>query len=156
MAEFLGVNHQKLSTDEHGGRISDEYLEYAVRDVATTWECYEELVRRYDKLQLHDTHPPQIYSEASIGKAYLKGMGVKPLEEVQHLPATIIANMLGSYYGGRSEVRIRRELRQVVLCDFTSMYPTVCTLMGLWRYVIAEGMSWREKADGSCSHRAEW
>ncbi len=25
-------------------------------------------------------------------------------------------------------------------CDFASMYPTVCTLMGLWRFVIAQGV----------------
>ena len=24
------------------------------------------------------------------------------------------------------------------------MYPTVCTLMGLWRFVIAKGVTWRE------------
>lgn len=46
---------------------------------------------------------------------------------------------IGTYFGGRS-VRIRRQTRQVILCDFLSMYPTVCTLMGLWRFVIAEGM----------------
>jgi hypothetical protein len=32
----------------------------------------------------------------------------------------------------------------VILCDFLSMYPTVCILMRLWRFVIAEGMSWRD------------
>ena len=51
---------------------------------------------------------------------------------------------MGSYYGGRTEVRIRREIRQVILCDFLSMYPTVCTLMGLWRFVIAKGFEWRD------------
>src|ERR1700686_3370080 len=28
-----------------------------------------------------------------------------------------------------------------------SMYPTVCTLMGLWRFVIAGGMSWKDTTD---------
>jgi hypothetical protein len=32
----------------------------------------------------------------------------------------------------------------VLYCDFLSMYPTVCTLMGLWRFVIAKGMTWRD------------
>ena len=32
----------------------------------------------------------------------------------------------------------------MVLCDFLSMYPTICTLMGLWRFVIADGMTWRD------------
>jgi hypothetical protein len=48
------------------------------------------------------------------------------------------------YFGGRSEVRIRREITRVILCDFLSMYPTICTLMELWRLVIADSMSWRD------------
>src|SRR5262245_29215311 len=47
---------------------------------------------------------------------------------------------MSTYYGGRSEVHIRRQIVRVLYCDFVSMYPTVCTLMGLWRYVIAEGI----------------
>src|SRR5579862_7797834 len=39
---------------------------------------------------------------------------------------------------------MRRVRKQVMYCDFLSMYPTVCTLMGLWRFVIAEGMTWRD------------
>lgn len=49
--------------------------------------------------------------------------------------------------GGRSEVRLRRSLAQVLYCDFLSMYPTVCTLMGLWRFVIAKGVTWRDISD---------
>src|SRR5690606_36830990 len=56
----------------------------------------------------------------------------------------ILGRILSSYYGGSSEIRIRREARQVILCDFLSMYPTVCTLMGLWRFVIASGMKQRK------------
>lgn len=145
LSEFLKVEHQKLSIDEYDMPIRDEFVEYAVRDVLTTWECYDELVQRYDALNLKDTPPHRIYSEASIGKAHLKAIGVKPWREVQRdVPTPLLAWIMGSYFGGRSEVRIRRELRQVVLCDFLSMYPTVCTLMGLWRYVRADGMSWRD------------
>jgi hypothetical protein len=148
VGNFLKVKHRKMSAEDHGGPITTKYLGYAIRDVQTTWECYEELVRRYNALRLHDTHPPQIYSEASIGKAYLRAMGVRPWREVQRdVPAALLARILGSYYGGRSEVRIRRELRQVILCDFLSMYPTVCTLVGLWGFVIAEGMEWRESTE---------
>ena len=113
-----------------------------------TWECYAELARRYERLGLTETPLAQVYSEASLGKAYLKAMKIKPWREVQpNVPPQLLATIMGSYYGGRSEVRIRRELRQVVLCDFLSMYPTVCTLMGLWRFVIAEGMTWHDATD---------
>ena len=48
---------------------------------------------------------------------------------------------MSSYFGGRAEVHRRREIVQALYCDFASMYPTVCTLMGLWKFVIANGMT---------------
>ena len=42
---------------------------------------------------------------------------------------------MSAYYGGRSECRIRRTPLPVVYCDFLSMYPTVCALMGIWKHL---------------------
>jgi len=141
LGEFLDVSHTKLEVDAHGGTITDEYLEYADRDVLTTWECYRELVRRYRALGLSGTEPHRIFSEASIGKASFAEMGIKPWRSVQKdIPRRLLSRIMSTYFGGRSEVRIRRELKQVILCDFLSMYPTVCTLTNLWRYVIAQGV----------------
>jgi hypothetical protein len=41
-------------------------------------------------------------------------------------------------------VHIRRQITPVVHCDFLSMYPTVCTLMGLWNFVRADGVTYRD------------
>src|SRR2546427_106360 len=41
------------------------------------------------------------------------------------------------YYGGRAEIRIRHTPVPVVYTDFMSQYPTVNSLMGLWRMLIA-------------------
>jgi predicted transcriptional regulator with HTH domain len=145
LAEFLGVAHGKLETDYHGKPLTKEYLEYAERDVLTTWECSRELCRRYETLALKSTPVHRIFSEASIGKAYFSEMAIEPWFNVQRdIPRKLLAQILSAYFGGRSEVRIRRELRQVVLCDFLSMYPTVCTLTGLWPYVIGKSMQWRD------------
>ena len=68
-------------------------------------------------------------------------MGVKPWREVQpDFDPKIIGAIMSSYFGGRAEVHIRRETVLALYCDFASMYPTVCTLMGLWRFVIANGV----------------
>src|SRR6185437_2669097 len=48
--------------------------------------------------------------------------------------------IMSTYYGGRAEIRIRRQMARVLYCDFRSMYPTVCTLMNLWRFVISNGI----------------
>jgi len=148
LAEFLDVLHRKLETDEHGQSLTDAYVAYAVRDVQTTWECYAALVERYRTFNLADTPPHAIFSEASIGKAYLNAMRVQPWRAVQtDRPPELLGIIMNSYFGGRSEVRIRREQREVVLCDFLSMYPTVCTLMRLWPFVIAKGMVWRDTTE---------
>jgi hypothetical protein len=66
-------------------------------------------VRRYQKHRLGMTAPQAIYSEAGLGKAYLKQMSVRPWREVQSNfdPATLGA-IMSSYFGGRAEVHIRR------------------------------------------------
>ncbi len=145
LSQFLEVQNRKLDFDEFDGPLSDAMLRYAVRDVQATWECYDALMIKLEALGLPDLQPEQIYSEASLGKGYLRAMGIAPWREVQpDFPDHLMGALMSSYYGGRSEVRIRREARQVILCDFLSMYPTVCTLMGLWRFVTASGMTWRD------------
>jgi hypothetical protein len=145
LCKLLNVTNPKLDFDEFDGPITTDMVRYAVRDVQATWECYADLVSRYAAFGIKSTAPEKIYSEASIGKGNLRDMGIVPWQKVQRdFPRQILANIMGSYFGGRSEVRIRRELRQVMLCDFLSMYPTVCTLMRLWRFVVAEGMTWRD------------
>ncbi|MBB6427424.1 hypothetical protein [Sphingopyxis sp. JAI128] len=152
LCDFLKVEHPKLDFDDFAAPISDDIIRYAVADVQATWECYRIALARFDQLGLTDARPEKIYSEASIGKAYLKAMGIQPWRKVQpDFPRDLLAKIMGSYFGGRSEVRIRRELRQVMLCDFLSMYPTVCTLMRLWDFVIAEGMSWHDATDNTRS-----
>src|ERR1700730_3813719 len=46
LAEFLGTQHRKRSTDEHGGPLTPAYLYYAVDDVQVTWECYQVLLEK--------------------------------------------------------------------------------------------------------------
>ena len=43
-----------------------------------------------------------------------------------------------SYYGGRSETRIRCAEVPVVPVDFTSEYPTCCALLGLFDVLTAK------------------
>tara|TARA_R110002049_G_scaffold306155_1_gene504129 strand:- start:1519 stop:4254 length:2736 start_codon:yes stop_codon:yes gene_type:complete len=147
LCAFLDVPTQKLETEEHGGPITDQYLEYARADVQATWECYDALSTMYAshglEIPLH-----RILSEASIGKAYLKQMGVVPLLGCQpDIPREGFGRIMSAYYGGRAEVRIRREVSQVLYCDFKSMYPTVNALMGLHSFVIADGYNERSTTE---------
>jgi hypothetical protein len=140
LAVHLGTPAQKHDTDEHG-TITKAYLDYARADVQVTWECFRELVIRFHEHGLAKS-PDRMLSEASIGKAYLQQMGIKPLLGCDpSFPRERFGEIFCAYYGGRAEVRNRRVVREVMYCDFKSMYPTVNSLMGLWAFVIAHGMT---------------
>ena len=116
---------------------------YARNDVQVTWECYCKLLEKNSEHRFTQTAPHRIFSEASIGKAYFKEMNIRPWRDLQpDFPDYLIGIILSAYFGGRSEVHHRRIISEVRYCDFLSMYPTVCTLMGLWRFVIASGVTW--------------
>ena len=148
LSQLLNVPTPKEESDEHGGPLTPDYVRYGLRDVQTTWECFDALARRFAGFGLHDTGLYELYSEASLGKAYLKTMGVRPWREVQRgFPLHLVGATMSAYFGGRAEVHIRRRITPVVHCDFLSMYPTVCTLMGLWNFVRANGITYRDDTD---------
>jgi hypothetical protein len=145
LGAFLEVEHCKQPVETHGGPLTDDYIGYCLNDVHTTYECY---LRLRDKLKTHgltQTKPSKILSEAGIGKGYLKEMGIRPFLEMQpDFPLALLGQTMSAYYGGRAEVRWRRTIKQVLYCDFLSMYPTVCTLQGLFSFVIGKHVTWRD------------
>jgi hypothetical protein len=142
LSGLLKVPTLKKESDEHGGALTTDYVRYGLRDVQTTWECFDHLARRFASFGLHETGLYELYSEASLGKAYLRAMGIKPWQEVQRgFPLHLVGAIMSAYFGGRAEVHIRRQITPVVHTDFLSMYPTVCTLMGLWNFVRANGVT---------------
>lgn len=143
LAKLLGTT-PKSSVDTFDGPLTPEMVRYGMNDVQVTWECFAELAKRYDayglQAGLHD-----LYSEASLGKAFLTAMKIEPWRQVQpDFPPHVLGQIMSTYYGGRAEVHIRRQITPVIHCDFLSMYPTVCTLMGLWRFVIADELKWTD------------
>jgi len=130
------TEHRKLDPGEHG-TITDEYVDYARGDVRVATELVEKLLAE------HRSHPVDLqatkaYSPASMAKAYLKAFGIRPvLERQPDFPPEVIGWAVSAFYGGRAECRIRKTVVPVTLCDFTSMYPTVDALMGLWGLLTA-------------------
>ena len=50
----------------------------------------------------------RILSEASIGKAYLKQMNIRPWHELQpDAPKELNGLIMSTYFGGRAEVHLR-------------------------------------------------
>lgn len=141
LANAFRLEVQKGEAQSFDAPLSEQFLDYAVTDTRVTWECYCELMKRLAGHRLPNAPAYSLGSEASIGKAYLRAMGIKPWMVVQpDFPPEIIGIILSTYYGGRSEVHIRREVCEAFYCDFLSMYPTVNTLMGLWQFATADGV----------------
>ena len=146
--ETFGVEHPKLETTEHGV-ITDSYIDYCRRDVQATSELFGKVIDEYRRHDI-DLPPSSAFSPASIGKAYLRKMGIKPpLRRNKTFPKEVLGYAMASYYGGRAECHIRKTRVPVVYCDFLSMYPTVNSLMGLWDFLTAETVTTEDRTDAS-------
>lgn len=133
----FGVEHRKLAVEEHGV-ITSEYIDYTRRDVLATYELLEKLLAEHHRHPIA-LAPTKAFSPASVGKAYLREMGITPpLERWPDFPPEVLGYAMTAYYGGRAECRIRRTPVPVVYLDFLSMYPTVNALMSLWEILIAD------------------
>ena len=146
LCQALGTITQKQASEDHGEVLCSSYLDYARADVQATWECYLALKADYDRHGL-SRGLPRILSEASLGKAYLAEMGVQPIMIAPEVDRARFGPIMSAYYGGRAEVRIRRQVTEIAYTDFKSMYPTVNVLMGLWQFVIAQGYTERDETD---------
>lgn len=148
LAEKLKTKTQKLETSDHGETLSFAYLDYARADVQTTWECYQGLAKRYAEFGL-STSIGRILSEASLGKALLDKMGIRPLlsDGWAKVDLANFGRLIATYYGGRAEVHFRREPTEVIHTDFKSMYPTVNALLGLHRFLTADGYETYDATD---------
>jgi hypothetical protein len=131
----FGIPYQKRKV-EHG-RITEEYVTYCREDVEATAVLYRAAIEDLRR------HPIELEAEwakspASIGKQYLRAMGVRPvLDRQRDFDPAILGRGFNAYFGGRAECRIRKVCVPIVYVDYLSMYTTVNALMGAWGLVIA-------------------
>ena len=135
--EAFGVVNGKTKPRVHGV-LTKDYIDYNRQDVAASCELAFKLIEEYEKHPV-DLQITKAYSPASLGKAYLRAMGIIPVMQRQpDFPLRYLGYAQSSFFGGRTSAHIRKFAVSVVYIDFLSMYPTVNGLMNLWRYVIAE------------------
>ncbi|MEX0764221.1 MAG: hypothetical protein WEC35_07645 [Nitrosopumilaceae archaeon] len=134
--EFFKSPVKKHSIEKHG-KITPKYVRYNLNDLDATYHLYLKLCLEYEKYGLF-VPMTKIYSPASLGKAYLDAMGVQPFYQISKVSLETLGKIMVTYYGGRTEVRIRKYPIKIRYLDFLSMYPTVCILLGLWRFIIAK------------------
>jgi hypothetical protein len=135
--EAFDSEPQKME-HEPSGTITLEEIEYAHRDVRGTLGLLNALKCEYE-LHPISLRPEKAFSPASIGKAYLREMGIAvPMGKFHGIPPDVHGLAMGAYYGGRAESRIRRWPVPVVPVDLTSEYPSVDALLGIWNILTAQ------------------
>jgi hypothetical protein len=130
--------HRKKPQPAFTRPITPEQLDYAHRDPDATWWVYTALRDLYGR---HGLSTPiwKVYSEASIGKAYLKELGIMPILARQpDFPKDVLGYGMAALYGARVEMRERLRPIEVEYLDFLSQYPTVNALLGLQDLLLAK------------------
>ena len=131
-------NKPKLET-----KISLKSIQNSLEKTITTHQLYQKSIRQFtDVFLLPEEFANKMYSPASIAKKYVEKLGILPfLQKNPNFPKGILGFLMSSYYGGRTEVRIRRKPVEVSYLDFTSMYPTMFVLMGMNRFLTSDKIS---------------
>jgi hypothetical protein len=128
------------------GRITRAEIQYCLDDARATTRLLNAALEEFRKHPI-DLLPERAISPASIGKSYLLQMGVEPPMGKFSVYPAILGIAMQAYFGGRAECRIRHTPVPVALVDFTSQYPTVNALMGLWKFLIAESLQFEDATD---------
>ncbi len=137
---------RKKHVEEHG-KITTEYIEYNIQDVKSTADLYLKALERYRMFNLTEL-VNKLYSPASIGKAYLRKMGIRSFNDCNpDFPKDVLGFTMSSYYGGRTENRVKDKAIPVTYLDFTSMYPTVYSLLGLDNFLKAKKINVRDNTN---------
>ena len=144
--EALRTRNQKDSTHEPSGTVTDEELRYARQDVRCTVDLLNALKEEFDRHPIK-LDPDKAVSPASIGKAYLRAMGITPPVQKFDVPDEIHGIASQAYFGGRAECKIRNTPVPVVLTDFSSQYPTVNSLLGNPEVLVAERLSFEDATE---------
>jgi DNA polymerase type B, organellar and viral len=137
---FRGQNLPQKGNHDPTGEVTPEEIDYCRQDVRCTVALLNACKREFDKHVDIDLKPWNAYSPASMAKAHLKAMGIERPETKFKIQNAKLGPWIQSYYGGRSECRIRHEVVPVVPVDFTSEYPSCCANLGLFKLLTADSI----------------
>ena len=127
------VSYQKIQ-----GKKFDSLIQQCLHDVKSITQLYKNTKTEYDSYKL-DLPITRAYTPASIAKSIFNQINIKSfLEQNKDFSKELSGYCAASYFGGRTECKIRKTPTLVDELDFRSMYPTVSVLQNLWRDSIAE------------------
>ena len=128
------------------GNVTLKEIAYARQDVKCTAALLNAAKQEFDSHPI-PLAPDRAYSPASIAKGYLEAMNIITPERKFDVSPRNLGIAMESYFGGRSETRVRAQELPVVPVDFTSEYPSTCALLKLWEVVTAKSVSFDDATD---------
>ena len=125
-------------------------MTYCREDVAATANLYRALACEYERWGLSRA-PSGLSSPATLAKQCLSEAGVAPLlTRTTRLDEELLGQAMVAYYGGRAECHVRRVSVPVVYLDYASMYPSVASLLGMWRFMVCTSVATVEDDPAVC------
>lgn len=147
VSKRLKVEKEKEAFEKHGF-VTSEYIEYCIGDVKTTWQVFLEEVKIINDMGLYGLPFDKYFSNASVGKRLFVQMGIMPFRELNpKYPQGKFGFIMESFFAGRVEAKLRHEIREVEVLDYTSMYPTQITLQGLEGFIKSVGYVEKEETE---------
>jgi hypothetical protein len=96
---------------------------------------FRELYKMHDLLKEMD----KLISEASAGKGHYEKLGIWPFwKQHPNFDKRVVGAFMETFFGGRSGIGVRHQIRRCVLLDFLSEYPTVIALTKLQWLMVAK------------------
>src|SRR5438094_208960 len=127
---------------EPRGRVEKDELIQCREDVKRTHQLLNAAMQEFNIHSLPSLSPDRSYSPAVIAKGYMREMRIElpKIKFKETVTNEINGIAMQTYYGGRSEVHIRRIAVPVMRLDFTSCYCTVNTLLRNWDVLTADSV----------------
>lgn len=127
----------KLLESKKSG-ITEQNFKVGLSNILAYHTLYKQEMKRLENFCI--TKPEhKLVSPASIGKSYLERIGIKPfLKQNLKFSPELLGYLMSTFYGARVEARIIHSPTLVTNLDFTSMYPTLFVLFGMYRLLIAD------------------
>jgi hypothetical protein len=129
-------------------RVTKAATERLLRDVTAELELLNRLKQEFNRHPV-DLVPERCYSSATLAKAYLSVMGVKPPEKKFKISDRINGIAMQALAAGRAECTIRRTPLPVTYLDFHAQFPAVSHLLDCREILCAESLEFADFTAGA-------
>lgn len=124
------------------GIISDQNIKSCINGIFAIYSLYRQQMKRYHMFCLK-TLESKLFSPASLGKDDLSRIGIRSFfDQNPDFPKEILGYLMSAYHGGRVDAIIVNKPTLITNLDFTSTYPTLFALFGMYLLLIAEKISY--------------